>query len=764
MPRSLLILALIPLLHGRAAEPPLKPRPVDADLAAVLGFERPGSADVPEGWRADPNDAVMTDHAVKHSGDAAAQLSRAPGSPGAFSSLRSGIQVSFRGTTVELRGYLRTASVTEAAGLWMREDGELPSLQFVDMSRSPVKGTTGWQPYSIKLPLNPDATRLFFGVTLEGTGTVWADDLMVLVDGQAVWNAPVSDRPQTVLDQDREFVDGSKIAATTLSAAQVNHLAELAKVWGFLKYHHPAVTSGTRHWDFELFRIMPAVLAAKDDPTVNALFVDWIDRLGPVKPHPATPVSGDVAVAADDGWLADEHRLGAALSTRLRSIRDAHASDDHPQFYVSLTRIGHPQFTHEPAYQDIALPDAGFQLLGLFRVWNVVQYWAPYRPLVEGNWDAILREFIPRVALAKTSEEYQLALMAMFTRVSDTHANLWSSLLVRPPTGQGMIPAIFRFIEGVPTVTSVVSLAGEPAPELRRGDVVLSIDGQDIRELVREWAPYYAASNEPARLRNIAAFMGRGPLGEVALRVRRLGQEVTVHEHRAPVAKLATAMVADHGRPGDAFQRLSPDVAYLKVSTAAEGDVPRYLEQAEGTKGWIVDLRGYPHGSFHTTLGRHFLDATRPYVCATTGNLAHPGTFMFQMPATIMPKAPRYRGKVIVLVDEATQSAAEFQAMGFRAAPGVMIVGSTTAGADGNVSRFPVPGGFFGMLSGLGVYYPDHRPTQRVGIVPDIEAQPTVAGMAAGRDEVLEAALRVILGPGVTGEELQSMSTTPDTP
>ena len=48
------------------------------------------------------------------------------------------------------------------------------------------------------------------------------------------------------------------------------------------------------------------------------------------------------------------------------------------------------------------------------------------------------------------------------------------------------------------------------------------------------------------------------------------------------------------------------------------------------------------------------------------------------------------------------------------------------------------------MISGIGVFYPDKRPTQRVGIIPDIEVRPTIAGIRAGRDELLEAAVSEI--------------------
>lgn len=97
-----------------------------------------------------------------------------------------------------------------------------------------------------------------------------------------------------------------------------------------------------------------------------------------------------------------------------------------------------------------------------------------------------------------------------------------------------------------------------------------------------------------------------------------------------------------------------------------------------------------------------------------------------------------------MLLDEVSQSLAEYTAMAMRAMPNTIVVGSTTAGADGDVSDIPLPGGLHTMVSGLGVFYPDHRPTQRVGIVPDVAVTPTITGITAGRDEVLERAVELI--------------------
>jgi hypothetical protein len=100
-----------------------------------------------------------------------------------------------------------------------------------------------------------------------------------------------------------------------------------------------------------------------------------------------------------------------------------------------VPNIGNPSFEREPAYRNIKLPDPGYQLLALYRFWNIIEYWFPYRDLIGENWDGVLMTFIPRITLARDGETYKRELMALIARVHDTHANLWSSLDVRPPVG-----------------------------------------------------------------------------------------------------------------------------------------------------------------------------------------------------------------------------------------------------------------------------------------------------------------------------------------
>jgi hypothetical protein len=196
---------------------------------------------------------------VFHSGKYSCRIDRDTSSAGAFSTITAAIPLDFVGQTITWRGWIKTQNVSDSVAIWIREDGVTPFLQFATSQGLAVHGTTDWTQYSISVPVTSAATRVVFGFLVVGTCSGWVDDLEMLVDGVPVAQAPGI---PAVFTTDHEFDNGSKVAITSLSDTQVQNLATLAKVWGFLKYHHPAVTSGKHHWDYELFRILPQVLTA----------------------------------------------------------------------------------------------------------------------------------------------------------------------------------------------------------------------------------------------------------------------------------------------------------------------------------------------------------------------------------------------------------------------------------------------------------------------------------------------------------------------
>lgn len=118
-------------------------------------------------------------------------------------------------------------------------------------------------------------------------------------------------------------------------------------------------------------------------------------------------------------------------------------------------------------------------------------------------------------------------------------------------------------------------------------------------------------------------------------------------------------------------------------------------------------------------------------------------TMLFEQRIPITNK-PRYEGRTVMLIDERAMSQAEHSGLFYRAANGTVFIGSPTQGVDGGTTSLTVPGGIRIGFSDQEVRWPDGRQLQRVGLTPDIEVRPTIAGIQAGRDEILERAVAFI--------------------
>lgn len=724
-----LLLLLCPLQSGTAQE----------ERIAALSFESVGPGGALTGWQRTPAGSVSADSTVLHGGRWAGHLVGSAGGDEGATILSMSVPVTFSGETLELRGWLKTEGVTGFAGMWLREDGRNGPVQFDNMRDRNLSGTTKWTEWSIRLPLDSRARTLFLGALLVGGGDLWVDDMSLLVDGVIPEEAPPFVHVPTPVELDTEFDEGSGIETRPLSPLQIANLALLGKVWGFVKYHHSRVTGGEVNWDYALFRVMPEVLDAADAASARELMADWIERLGDPTPcDPCAEIPADAHLLPDVEWIRDSGLLGTRLSQRLGLIYTARPQLAE-QYFVSPSQVGNPDFENEAAYPSLTDPDAGFRLLALFRHWNIIEYWFPYRDVLGEDWDAVLEDFVPILMDAQGADAYALAMMQLTARVHDTHANLWSRLALRPPTGPAQLPVTLRFIEGRAVVAGYAHPELGPASGLRVGDVILGLDGMPVDSLARAWRPYYAASNEPTRLRDMARSLTRGEEGPAHVEGVREDGPFDLTAVRVPVAELDLAEERTHDLPGATFQRLSPEVAYLKLSSVESAKAEEYVRQAQGAEVLVIDIRNYPSEFVVFSLGGLLVSEPTPFARFTAGDMSNPGAFLWGPEVSLTPGGPGFEGKVVILVDEVTQSQAEYTTMAFRSSPNALVVGSTTAGADGNVSPIPLPGGLSTLISGIGVFYPDEEPTQRVGIVPDLEVRPTIQGIREGRDEVLEA-------------------------
>ncbi|GAB3731231.1 hypothetical protein GCM10027594_13170 [Hymenobacter agri] len=562
--------------------------------------------------------------------------------------------------------------------------------------------------------------------------------------------APAKPVVQYKAEQDTAFRHGSGIALDNLTKLQVDNLAVLGRVWGFVKYYHPAVARGDYNMDAEMLRVLPKVLNAKTKDECSAVLSTWLTGFGPVAAcnNCSEPKPKDVRLAADLDWLTDKKQLSPALSQQLAYLRQNR--NQGPHYYVrSAPNIGNPLFEHEEVYAQPATPDAGLRLLALYRYWNMIEYFFPYRYAIGEDWQKVLPEFIPQFAAARTDEQYRLAALAIIARIHDTHANVFNDKILAAYKGTLHAPVQVRFVQGQAVVTGYFHETLGPATGLQKGDVVLAVDGTKVTDLIKARQPLTPASNEPTQLRNIARDLLRGPSDKVTLLVRRAGRDFPVTVARVPADQLNLALNFGTPDPKAPFWKMLPDnIGYLSLGTIKQAELPAAMAAMKDTKGLIIDIRNYPAEFVVYSLTKYLSAKPVSFVRFSEPQPTYPGMFM-TTPVLSVPgtKDVPYAGKVMILVNELSQSQSEYTTMVLRAVPGARVVGSTTAGADGNVSAIVLPGNINTMISGLGVYYPDGRETQRVGIVPDVVATPTIAGIQAGHDEVLERAVQLLAKP-----------------
>lgn len=660
-----------------------------------------------------------------------------------FGSIAYNIPANYKGNTIKLEGFMKIKNVENGfAGLLLRIDGNGSSLAFNNMKNQKISGTKDWQKYTIMLNYPEGAESIFVAGILSGKGEAWFDDFTVTIDGKNIQTLKEEKKEITKAQLDKEFDNGSTIQFSNLSSEQINNLELLGRVWGFLKYYHPEIGKGNYNWDYELFRFLPKYLTVQNTKDRDQLITNWINSFGDIKEcSKCKPTNQDAWLKPDLSWIDSQSK---DLKTKLQHIYNNRSQGSN--YYIGITsNVGNPEFKNENAYSKMSYPDDGFRLLALYRYWNMINYFFPYKHLMDEDWNKKLKEYIPLFIGAKDELSYELATIQIIGDIQDTHANLWGGAdKINEWKGKNYSPLHVRFIENQLVVTDYYNEKLKNELGLNIGDVVTKINGKAIEEIVKEKSKYYPASNEPTRLRDISADLLRSNDENIEIEYKSINSAVktkTIKLYPRDSLKIYHWYKESNDK---SYKMLGNNIGYVTLQTIKENDISKIKDEFMNAKGIIIDIRNYPSTFVPFSLGSYFVSTSTPFVKFTNGNVDNPGEFMFTKNLEIPSQGKAFTGKLIVLVNELSQSQAEYTAMAFRAGKNTRIIGSTTAGADGNVSTIMLPGGLRTMISGIGVYYPNGGETQRVGIVPDIEVKPTVKGIREGRDELLEKAIELI--------------------
>ncbi|OVE57609.1 S41 family peptidase [Chryseobacterium mucoviscidosis] len=526
-------------------------------------------------------------------------------------------------------------------------------------------------------------------------------------------------------------------SAQTLSENQ--KLESLCKVWGFLKYYHPNVAKGQFNWDQQLFQKIDELENINNKDQLNEFYANWIESLGKVEDCKNCVNDNDKVYFLknfDPGWMDDRQFFSENVSQKLKFIENNRNIGENYYFGLNGRKV---YFRNENSYGS-KFTSKQIALLELFRYWNYVEYFFAYKYKTDQNWNDVLREMIPKFLAVDNDENYHLSLAELVTKTDDSHAFLFSKLNSINQYGRKNVPVQYSYAEGKLVVTKIYPTIFNEENPLKIGDVIYDVEGLTIPQKINLFGKYLPASNSWGKINKSKYLFLYTNKDSLELKIERDGINL--------VLKVKTyfqkEIIRENPPVPEKWKFLDDEkkMGYVNMGLIKRSDLNDMFENMKNTESIIFDSRNYPNMTI-LPLSRLLLPENKIYYEFIFPETNYLSKFYRRKNNIGRNNPDYYKGNVVVLVNEVTQSQAETTVMMFKQHPKAKVIGGYTSGANGDVISFNIAG-LKTCFTGLGAYYPNGKETQRIGIIPDIIVRPTVKGIQQGKDEIMERALEYL--------------------
>ena len=420
-------------------------------------------------------------------------------------------------------------------------------------------------------------------------------------------------------------------------------------------------------------------------------------------------------------------------------------------------------------------PNLANRMLAAAKIFAEIDNFFPCKDLMDKSWEESYRSSILKFIGARDSLDYLRAIAELYSNISDNHGFITYgsfSLKLNPiiqGRGSYIPPVITSVIENKVVVTDIYNDSVCRKNGIKKGDIIISIDGNDPMKQIDEARKYQSASTVASQNFYISKFLLFGNEGQIR-KLKVQGSDGKIRDSNLPTLKefngdwwsddYTLSIFSQHTKPS--FKLLTKDIGYADLtSRLGPKDVDSMFNLFKNTKAIILDDRGYPHfyGDFRRIQkNKNAILAKYTFSFADRPNIEEIGTSQknFKETCTVDQNDNKdwnrnnmngewvYPGKIVILINEAPQSSGEDIALKWKTSANAILIGSPTSGTNGNMGSFVIPGNITLWLSVNYASNPDGKRTQRVGVQPDIYVRPTIKGIQAGKDEVLERAVKFL--------------------
>jgi hypothetical protein len=545
---------------------------------------------------------------------------------------------------------------------------------------------------------------------------------------------------------------------------ELQALTAFARLYGYVRFFHP--TDRAAHTDWQRFAAQGAA-HVRSSTTVGDLTdrlqqlfdplapkITWWVGNEPVPPPRTAPRAKDGHIYWQyQGYVGtpvslyrppyERARVGADRDRRRftesppadATIEAALAGAIHVRIPVVLSEAEAAAQGSEPVLLDpevgaLAHDRDGYRSLdvrqgAVVEVWNVLRHFYPYQQEVQLDWDSVLERALLDAVDDEDRQDMVATLGRMLHALDDGHGEAGHTRL-----HHRALPIRVELIEGEAVITATDDERFEV------GDVVVAFDGEPMQSRLERIEQTLSGSPQWRRYKATAWMSTLGRRGNTAeVKIRRDG-EVRVVEARYDRPE---PLPAPRHAP---FRRYEDGVVYVDLTRIDSDELRSIVPELAQAPGVVFDMRGYPDNT-HFIID-HLLPQAEDALWLNVPKILGPdGTVAgwHQIGWHRRPAEPRIEGRTAFLVSPEAISYAE-SILGYVEAHRLgTLIGSPSAGANGDIVRLDTLAGFYVIFSGMRVTRHDGSPFHRVGIEPDLPVLRTLAGVRDGRDEVLEAAL-----------------------
>lgn len=375
------------------------------------------------------------------------------------------------------------------------------------------------------------------------------------------------------------------------------------------------------------------------------------------------------------------------------------------------------------------------RLASVALLWGIQQHFHPQLDPARPEWIAALPAALGGVARAIDREAFLRELRRLLAPLDDGQARVGHPDDPWPAS----LPLAWAWVQDRLVVTAVAGEAGG----IRPGDVITSLDGRPVAELLRDAETEVSAPKPETRHWFAAAELLQGPSGvPVELGIVRPGSA----PFNSTISRAAVGGVRDTPLPAVAEPR--PGVFYVDLRRTPEDELSKLMPKLAAAHGVVFDLRGQAKPKVSTLLLSHLADRPAETLNSQVPVVMRPDHRGVQWLTTFLnvkPEEPRLR-RVALVTDARTLGNSENLLSVVERYHWAEIVGEPSAGSTGTMNWTTLPGGFEVVWTGRRVLKNDGSPWNGVGARPTVPVSRTIAGIAAGRDEMIERAVEIVAG------------------